>query len=97
VANLSCLPGNWRKLATPLSDLDAEWYKRQGPEKVWVDDDCPMSLRIIIVDENNNVFCLDDPAIVLLILRVINFTSEITEMYGMTRVPIAVCGSANTN
>lgn len=84
--DLSVLPKNWRGKAKPCPEDVAKEYRKWGPG-LMVDDDCPMELSIIIIDEDLRVYRLTDPADTWLILQSLRFSPPIVELYSQTHFP----------
>lgn len=75
------LPGNWKEKAKQLFGTEATYYiELDGPKKIWIDDNCPIQISIVIVDENSQVYRLDDPGITNLILRSSTLPPILTEL-----------------
>ena len=60
----------WRSKAGLVSNHEADQFLLvwQAPS-VFVDDDCPLNLSVIVVDEDSRVFRIIDPELVDQILR----------------------------
>jgi hypothetical protein len=87
MAGLEILPKNWRDKVVVCPDPIAEQFKRWGKERIWVDDNCPSQLSIVIVDEELNVFRLTDPAYTLLILRALKWPDFLVNLYSHQYLP----------
>ncbi len=79
------LPGNWREKAKQLSGATAADYIRWGgPKKIWVDDNCPMQISIVVVDEELRVYRIDDFIITNLVLLSSNLPPISAELHAST-------------
>lgn len=78
------LPHNWKDKAVSLDDLESKRYQFLG-NGVWVDDDCPMELSILVIDQSE-VFRITDQMDTLLILKALNFSPVIADLYSK-RIP----------
>lgn len=87
MVSLEVLPKNWREKAIVCPDSVAEQFRRWGKEKIWVDDNCPLQLSIIIVDGELKVFRLTDPAYTLLILRTLKWPDVLVKLYSQQCLP----------
>ena len=61
MADLNELPSDWKTTAIKLCKTAAEKYKFMGVG-VWLDDDCPLQLSVIIIDENQDTFRINEPS-----------------------------------
>ena len=80
MANFNVLPHDWKTKAV-LSDASASKSRQWLGEGAWVDDDCPMQLSIIVIDQDAKVYHITDPADTLLALQTLNSPAIITDLY----------------
>ena len=85
--NLNVLPPNWREKATLCLEAQADELKKRGKERVWVDDDCPLQLSIMVTDEHRRVFRIIDPAYTLLMLRALRWPDVLVKLYSQQYLP----------
>ena len=83
--NFNVLPSNWKTKAV-LSDASASRRWLSLGEGVWVDDDCPAELSIIVI-QGAKVYRITDSADTLLVLQALNFSPVIADLYAKTKIP----------
>jgi len=86
MADIGILPKNWKDKAETCSQFVSMEFKKLGPG-VWIDDDCPFQMLIIVVDENREVFRLTDPAIIQLIFRSLKTPDAFQKIYSEQNLP----------
>lgn len=84
---LSVLPKNWREKAVVVNSKSRANEFRELGTGVYVDDNCPAQLLVVIIDEDGCVFRLEDPAITLLVLRQLGIIPALTGLYLTQHIP----------
>jgi len=78
--DIKILPKNWKEKAKKCPEIIAEEFRKLG-EGVWIDDNCPAQLSIIVVEKNLNVFRLTDPAIIYLVASFSGVHASLIKIY----------------
>jgi hypothetical protein len=86
MADIGILPKNWKDTAAICSQPESIEFKKLGPG-VWIDDDCPMQMLIIVVDENREVFRLTDPATIQLVFCSLKTPEALRKIYSAQNLP----------
>ncbi len=59
------LPKNWKEKSVPVKGTSAEDFRRWAgkPGAIIFDDFCPGQITVIVIDEDGQVFRINDPAL----------------------------------
>ncbi len=90
MASIEILPKNWKEKTLICSEAETKKLIELG-RGVWIDDDCPLNLSVVIIDKDSNgqltAYRVKDQATESLILSSLKISDNLLNIYSCKKLP----------